>query len=108
MHVPKDATMLVDSVFWLNLVEKGFHPVSVVWFFKLDLDPCVAKRFPDGWRDFDYVVASPVVRDVTHSMPSLMQVDKALENSTIVAAFGSGSDRIEIRKLETHTPGRLG
>jgi hypothetical protein len=108
MHVPKDATMLVDSVFWLNLVEKGFHPVSVVWFYKLDLDPGVAKRFSAGWRDFDYVVASPVVRDVTHSMPSLVQVDKALENSTIVAAFGSGSDRIEIRKVETHTPGRLG
>jgi hypothetical protein len=102
-HVPRDATMLVDSVFWLDLVEKGFHPVSVVWFYKLDLDPGIAKRFPHGWRDFDYVVASPVVRSVTPNLKGLVQVRDALKHSSVVAAFGSGDHRIEIRRVQTHS-----
>ena len=37
-------------------------PSNVIWFYKLDLDPAVAERLPDGWRDVDYIVSTPALR----------------------------------------------
>jgi glycosyltransferase XagB len=96
-HATPGAQLLVDDVFWIDLVRRSFHPVSVVWFYKLDLDPAIAKRFPGGWRDFDYVVSTAVMRSQVSSLPDVRQ---ALENSTLVASFGSSAERIEIRKVE--------
>jgi hypothetical protein len=53
---------------------------------------------PRGWRDLDYVVASPTVRRDAADLPN---VRRAMENSTPVATFGTGEDRIEIRRIDT-------
>ncbi|WP_326578134.1 phospholipid carrier-dependent glycosyltransferase [Streptomyces sp. NBC_00481] len=95
---PGDTRVLVDDALWLDLVHEGYKPgLGVIWFYKADLDPAVTKTMPRGWRDLDYVVASPTVRRDAVDLPN---VKGAMENSTPVATFGTGEDRIEIRKIE--------
>ncbi|WP_086802684.1 ArnT family glycosyltransferase [Streptomyces caniscabiei] len=95
---PADTRVLVDDALWLDLVHEGYEPgLGVIWFYKADLDPAVTKTMPRGWRDLDYVVASPTVRRDAEDLPN---VKGAMENSTPVATFGTGEDRIEIRRIE--------
>ena len=96
-HIPTDATMLVDNVFWIDLVLRGRPRPSVVWFWKLDLDPEVSRRFPHGWRDFDYVVVTIYVKIGLHDLGR--NARQAVDNSDLVAAFGSGVERVEIRRV---------
>ncbi|MGW2851025.1 phospholipid carrier-dependent glycosyltransferase, partial [Streptomyces sp. NPDC001215] len=95
---PKDTRVLVDDALWLDLVHAGYRPgLGVIWFYKADLDPAVTRTMPHGWRDLDYVVASPTVRRDAVDLPGVMA---AIEHSTPVATFGTGPDRIEIRKVD--------
>ncbi|MER7570669.1 phospholipid carrier-dependent glycosyltransferase [Streptomyces sp. NPDC126514] len=96
---PEDTRVLVDDALWLDLVHAGYRPGNgVIWFYKADLDPAVTKTMPRGWRDIDYVVASPTVRRDAADLPN---VKAAMEHSTPVAVFGKGDDRIEIRQIQT-------
>ncbi|MFD9001666.1 ArnT family glycosyltransferase [Streptomyces sp. NPDC059582] len=100
---PEDARVLVDDALWLDLVHAGYRPgLGAIWFYKADLDPAVSKTMPHGWRDLDYVVASPTVRRDAADLPG---VKDALQHSTPVATFGTGEDRIEIRQIETVSGG---
>lgn len=100
---PEDARVLVDDALWLDLVHAGYRPgLGAIWFYKADLDPAVSKTMPNGWRDLDYVVASPTVRRDAVDLPG---VRDALQHSTPVATFGTGEDRIEIRQIETVSGG---
>ncbi|AXG82830.1 phospholipid carrier-dependent glycosyltransferase [Streptomyces paludis] len=94
---PSRARVLVDDALWLDLVHAGYEPgLGAIWFYKADLDPAVTKTMPGGWRDLDYVVASPTVRRDARDLPN---VRAALDHSTAVAVFGDGEDRIEIRQI---------
>ncbi|MEU6704420.1 ArnT family glycosyltransferase [Streptomyces wuyuanensis] len=94
---PARTRVLVDDALWLDLVHAGYQPgLGAIWFYKADLDPAVTKTMPRGWRDLDYVVASPTVRRDARDLPN---VRAALEHSTPVAVFGEGEDRIEIREI---------
>ncbi|WP_129307112.1 phospholipid carrier-dependent glycosyltransferase [Streptomyces sp. L2] len=96
---PQDTRVLVDDALWLDLVHAGYRPgLGAIWFYKADLDPAVAKTMPHGWRDVDYVVASPTVRRDAKDLPN---VRAAIQHSTPVATFGTGPDRIEIRQVRT-------
>jgi hypothetical protein len=98
---PQDTRILVDDALWLDLVHQGYRPgLGVIWFYKADLDPAVTKTMPDGWRDLDFVVASPTVRRDAVDLPN---VKAAMEHSTPVATFGKGPDRIEIRQVTGST-----
>lgn len=103
--LPRSSRLLVDDALWVDLVERGFDPhLGVVWFYKLDfsanLDPSVATRLPDGWRHFDYVVLTPVMRAGLEDLPQgLGEVRRAIDNSTPVASFGAGEGRVEVRKV---------
>lgn len=105
-NVPRSSQMLVDDSLWVDLVERGFDPdLGVVWFYKLDfsanLDPSVAHRLPDGWRHFDYVVFTPVMRSALDDLPrGLAEVRSALGHSTVVASFGGREDRVEVRRVD--------
>lgn len=95
---PATTRVLVDDALWLDAVHHGFDPgLGAIWFYKADLDPAVTKTLPNGWRDIDYVVSSPTVRRDAAQLPN---VKAALENSTAVAVFGTGEDRIEIRRTD--------
>ncbi|GAQ59317.1 ArnT family glycosyltransferase [Streptomyces acidiscabies] len=94
---PAGTRVLVDDALWLDLVHAGYQPgLGAIWFYKADLDPAVTKTLPNGWKDVDYVVASPTVRRDARDLPT---VKAALTHSTPVAVFGIGEDRIEIRKV---------
>ncbi|MEU1039043.1 ArnT family glycosyltransferase [Streptomyces sp. NPDC005551] len=95
---PKKTRVLVDDALWLDLVHDGYRPgLGVIWFYKADLDPAVTRTMPRGWRDLDYVVASPTVRRDAADLPN---VAAAMQHSTPVATFGTGEDRIEIRRIQ--------
>ncbi len=95
---PARTRVLVDDALWLDLVHAGYQPgLGVIWFYKADLDPAVTKTMPRGWKDLDYVVASPTVRRDAVDLPN---VKAAMEHSTPVATFGTGDDRIEIRRID--------
>ncbi|MFF3749885.1 ArnT family glycosyltransferase [Streptomyces sp. NPDC002018] len=94
---PSRARVLVDDALWLDLVHAGYEPgLGAIWFYKADLDPAVTETMPRGWRDLDYVVASPTVR---RDARDLATVRDALAHSDTVAVFGEGEDRIEIRQI---------
>jgi hypothetical protein len=104
-NVDHRARVLVDDTLYVDLVEAGFEQqFGVVWFYKLDystnLDPSVARNLPGGWRAFDYVVSTPVIRSaLDHNPGGLQQVRLALENSKSVATFGSGPRRVQVRRI---------
>jgi hypothetical protein len=103
-HVGRHSTLLVDDTLWVDLVEHGFDPARVVWFQKLDstqnIDPSVTRRFPLGWRSFDYVVSTPVLRSTMASYPQgLQDVRAALAHSVVVGRTGTGADRVEVRAV---------
>nr|WP_308801498.1 phospholipid carrier-dependent glycosyltransferase [Streptomyces polyasparticus] len=99
-----DKRVLVDDAMWLDLVHAGYEPgLGAIWFYKADLDPAVSKTMPDGWRDVDYIVASPTVRRDAVDLPN---VKAALEHSEAVAVFGTGEDRVEIREIAPGSGGK--
>jgi hypothetical protein len=104
-HVDHRARVLVDDTFYVDLVRAGFAPrFGAVWFYKLDfttnLDPMIVRHLPQGWRAFDYVISTEVIRSALANNPqSLAQVRLALGHSTVVATFGSGAGRVEVRRI---------
>ncbi len=96
-NVSRKSPLLVDDTIWLDLVRDGFQQRNVVWYYKLDQDPGVGAEFPNGWRDFDYVVSTEIMRTTTENVPS---VKAALAHSRLVVRFGVGKKRIEIRRIE--------
>jgi hypothetical protein len=104
-HVRHKQRVIVPDEYWLYLVEHGFdrRPVpggffsrTVVVYWPLDYDPAVKKRFPNGWRDFDFIVSTEAVRSTLRLTPITA---RALDHSRVVARFGHGDQRIEVRAI---------
>jgi hypothetical protein len=91
------STIVVDDVLWLDCVQAGYPEDRVLWFYKLDLDAEVAARLPGGWRDVDYIVSTPAVRQDPGTLPT---VSTLLTHSTVIASFGPADGRVEIRQVE--------
>jgi hypothetical protein len=90
---PHGVKVLVDDALWLDLRAAGFDPV---WFYKADLDSAVRAELPNGRRDFDYVISSGIMRQDAARLPT---VRETLAHSTLLAGFGEGYARIEIRRV---------
>jgi cellulose synthase/poly-beta-1,6-N-acetylglucosamine synthase-like glycosyltransferase len=109
-HVGHEQRLIVTDDFWVYLIGHGYdsHPVqggfnspTVVSYWPLDKDPAVKRFFPYSWREFDYIVSTPAMRDTSNGTPNTAL---ALENSRLVAAFGQGREiQIQIRAI-TPTP----
>jgi glycosyltransferase XagB len=104
-NVGRDKRLIVGDEVWIYLIQHHFdaHPMrggffsrTVVVYWPLDYDPAVKRRFPHGWRDFDYLVSTQAVRSTTDRTPTTA---RALDHSRVVARFGRGETRIEIRKM---------
>jgi cellulose synthase/poly-beta-1,6-N-acetylglucosamine synthase-like glycosyltransferase len=109
-NIGHDKRLIVGDEFWIHLIENGFDrsPVRggffsrrVVVYWPLDYDPAVKRRFPGGWRDFDYVVSTEAVRSTTEQTPTTR---RALQHSHVIAEFGEGAQRIEVRKIGGRQP----
>jgi hypothetical protein len=96
-NVPHQARLLIDDALWVDLVERGYPPGQVIWFYKLDTDRDIQGRYPRGWREFDYLVSTATLRGFPDSLP---QAREALRRSRVVASFGRGTQRVEIRKVQ--------
>jgi hypothetical protein len=96
-NVPHQARLLVDDALWVDLVERGYPPGQVVWFYKLDTDRDVTGRYPRGWREFDYLISTATLRSFPDDLP---QVAETQRHSRVVASFGRGIERVEIRKVQ--------
>ena len=95
-NVPKSSRLLVDDAMWVDLVQDGFARNNVVWYYKLDTDAAVERQSPNGWKDSDYVVTTDSMRTGGNSSSDVRQ---AIQNSTSVAAFGTGNQRVDIRRI---------
>lgn len=96
-NVPRDHRLIVDDAMWVDLVESGFDRDNVVWYYKVDTDPAVIAQSPNGWRDADWVVTTDSMLTIPGQFP---RVTDAIENSVVVAAFGEGDERVEIRRVQ--------
>ena len=96
-NVPHQARLLVDDALWVDLVERGYPPGQVVWFYKLDTDRDVTGRYPRGWREFDYLISTATLRSFPDDLP---QVAETQRHSRVVVSFGRGIERVEIRKVQ--------
>ena len=100
-NIPPGTPILVDNVLWMELVARGYPAAETVWYYKLDLDSQVAAQYPRGWREFDYLISTPVLRATAQDLADVRQ---ALENSVVVNTFlpshveGDGV-KIEIRAI---------
>jgi cellulose synthase/poly-beta-1,6-N-acetylglucosamine synthase-like glycosyltransferase len=113
-HVGHEQRLIVTDDFWVYLINNGFdsQPVrggfnspTVISYWPLDKDPAVRRYFPQGWREFDYIVSTWAMRVTAKALPSTAQ---ALKHSRLVAVFGQGDqERIEIRAI-TPTPITVG
>lgn len=115
-NAPRDARLMVDHTLRADLLRSGFAAGAVLPFTSfpaaaapgplLPLDAAVPAREPfrprpPGWTHYDYVVSTPALRDDDTDRPDIRS---ALAESTVVAAFGTGADRVEIRAI--HPLGR--
>lgn len=103
-RVEPDDRVLVDDTLYVDLVEEGLEPqTGAVWFFKVDRednpDPTILGELPGGWRSFDYVVSTPVVRLALADQDGLNETREALANSRVLEVFGSGERRVEVREV---------
>jgi len=109
-HVGHEQRLIVTDDFWVYLighgydsrpVKGGFNSPTVVSYWPLDKDPAVRRYFPYNWREFDYIVSTPAMRDTSNNTPDTAE---ALQHSQVVAAFGQGREaQIQIRRV-TPTP----
>jgi hypothetical protein len=87
-----------DDAMWPDLVAQGFRPgLGAIWFYKVDLDPAVTRTLPHGWKDIDYVVSSSIIREDPNGLPT---VRAAMEHSVVVARFGTGTQEIDILRVD--------
>ncbi|HEX3805068.1 MAG TPA: glycosyltransferase family 39 protein [Solirubrobacteraceae bacterium] len=104
-HINRRARLITDDTLYVDLVRAGFQPrYGVVWFSKLsfasNLDPAIKKHLPRGWREFDFVIDSPDMRNSMYAdKPGYSEVFDAINHSRTVKTFGTGAAQIQIRML---------
>ncbi|WP_157987685.1 hypothetical protein [Jiangella endophytica] len=115
-NVPRDARLMVDHTLRADLLRSGFAGGGLLPFtsfpaaaspeplLPLDVAVSVDEPFephPPGWIHYDYIVSTAALRSDDTDRPD---VRTALAESTVVAAFGGGEDRVEVRAI--HPLGR--
>ena len=92
--------ILVDDITFSDMRRHGRTDEweSVVNVYKPDLDPLAAERLPNGWRDFDYIIDTPVMRGSLGD-PALDEARQARRSSTVVASFGEEPLHVDVRMV---------
>ncbi len=107
-HVSSADTVLTDDSFIVDLNRHGlidpWH--GAVSYYKYDLDPSARKQLPHGYQDLTLIVDTPQMRNDIVS-ENLQYTGTAVGHSYVIASFGDGDARIEIRKLGTAPPALL-
>jgi hypothetical protein len=105
-NVPHTARLLVDDALWVDLVERGYRPGQVVWFYKLDTDRDVRGRYPRGWREVDYLVSTATLRSFPDSLPRPAKHSAAPKSWPPSAEAPNGSRSARYRDHRCNHPNR--
>ena len=100
-NIPHTNRIIVDDAMWVDLVKAGWSRDNVVWYYKVDTDPAVKAKSPQGWKDSDYVITTDSMRSFPNSLP---EVKAAISNSEVIASFGKGSQAVDIRRINPAGP----
>jgi cellulose synthase/poly-beta-1,6-N-acetylglucosamine synthase-like glycosyltransferase len=104
-HLPRDKRIIVDDEFWIYLIDHGYNdqPViggffskTVISYWPLDYDPAVKQTFPQGWRDFSYIIETQAILDTLTNTPTAAE---AIDHSRVIASFGQGTHEIRVREI---------
>ena len=103
-EIPHRDTLLIPDTMWVDLVDHGFPPAHVVWFFKLgytQYDPSAVVHRVPTWRGIDFIVSDDNLRNSLFGSSSLPadQTRLALAHSTVVTRFGTGNGQIDILRV---------
>lgn len=101
-NIPRSAPLLVDDYIWLDLVLNGFPSTKVVWVWKLGYDPSVNKLYPQGWKNFDYLISTPMTRlaNISRGLPYRVgRYQLPFTQSVVIKTFGQGVNIIQVRKI---------
>ena len=102
-NVPTNRRLIVDDALWVDLVEAGMSTNRLVGYTTFDADTDVGVQPQGGWQDYDVVVSVESVRALPNRYP---EVRAALRSSVVLAVFGVGEDRVEVRKILPEGPDR--
>jgi hypothetical protein len=100
-NVPADQALIVDDAIWVDLVESGADPDQVTGYAALDADPDLGGDRPRPLWDHDIVVATATFRAFPGGHP---QLEAAVRGSVVLESFGSGSQRVEVRRIGPDEP----
>lgn len=98
-HLPRDSVVVVDNTYWNDLVRAGWQIdgfSGAVWFYKVDQDPA-AQEYIRDWSDIDYLLWTETIAEDPGEAPLIRA---AYRNSEVVAGWGQGPSRVEIRRVE--------
>jgi hypothetical protein len=95
-NVPADRRLIVDDAQWVDLVEAGMSTERVAGYTTFDADADVGIDPPPAWQDYDVVVSVESVREFPERYPEMRA---ALDGSAVLAVFGTGEGRIEVREI---------
>lgn len=101
-HLPRNANVLTDPVFYIDLIHHGFAHQwrGAIVYYQYDLDPESLVKLPQAWRDLQYVIVTPAMRDqISGKAVSLPRTAAAIAHSYPIATFGSGPNRIVVKKI---------
>jgi hypothetical protein len=96
-NVERGDRLVVDDALWVDLTEQGRPLDDVVWYYKVDTDPAVVAAAPRGWRDYQWLVSTQSFRSQPETVGPVASA--ALDHSILVARFGDGDDRVEVRRI---------
>lgn len=94
-NLPVDARLVADSAVMADLAKAGIPGWDLVDYRALDAQP--ATDAAAGWRVYDYIVSTPALRT---GLSASGQVRTALASSTVVASYGAGPGRVEVREID--------
>jgi hypothetical protein len=99
-NMPTDGRLIVDDALWVDLVA-AMSTSRVARYTTFDGDADVGVRPPAVWRDYDVLVSVGSPRIFSDRHP---EVHAALRSSVVLAVFGAGEDRVEVRRIFSEGP----
>ncbi|GAA3737151.1 hypothetical protein [Salinactinospora qingdaonensis] len=95
-NVTPDQRLIVDGTHRLGLPQAGFDSAALTWYRDLDSAPRAKNPDATDWRAHDLVVETAAMRAPAGDAAPVRQ---ALADSRPLAEFGSGEERVTVRRV---------
>ena len=99
-----ETSLIVDDAIATDLVQAGIRPERVAGYAALDLPRDVGPPAPGTWTAYDLLVSTEALR-TTPATDS--PAAAALRHSVVVATFGAGNERVEVRRIDPEATDRF-